>query len=341
MQSMKRVSVFLAIASLVASIVLVAVTSGIAEAQDAGAPPPQRERVALLPASGTNVHEGYLQAAQDFLRAHLETTGTFQVFMVPGKVGAAEVQPYEAAGRGKELGADLAAVLHISRLGNTARCRLAVYDTETATLIHLDEMAAGSPDDLDKVLKRLAQGMATGQRAAASAGIDTVTDKEAQALLKMTATSLFGIKIGAVTPVSRAGEGGSAIPGAGVYWMYDARTFLAEVAFDFHYLGVDDGDSNHDYSFGLGAYYPFSRANTAPYAGLAVRYGRAAYSNGVNASGGTGVSLHLTGGVLIGRLSNVQLRGEASLFVNTFEETDEMGSASRANGIVFSAGLGF
>lgn len=336
MQSMKRVLVFLATASILAT----ATASGVAEAQE-GAPPPQRERVALLPASGTNVHEGYLQAAQDFLRAHLETTGTFQVFMVPGKVGANEVQPYEAAGRGKELGADLAVVLHIARLGNTARCRLAVYDTQTATLIHLDEMAAGSPDDLDKVLKRLAQGMATGRRAADSAEIDSVTDQEAEALLKMTATSLFGIKISAVTPVSRAGEGESAIPGAGVYWMYDARTFLAEVAFDFHYRSIEDGDSNHDYSFGLGAYYPFSRANTAPYAGLAVRYGRAAYTNGQEASGGTGVSLHLTGGLLIGRLSNVQLRGEASLFVNTFDETDEMGNTSRANGIVVSAGLGF
>ncbi|MCG8417831.1 MAG: hypothetical protein MJE77_07795 [Proteobacteria bacterium] len=321
MQSVKRILIYTALLSLL--------TPALARAQ-------KRDRIALLPVSGTNVHEGYLQATQDFLRAHLESTGTFEVALIAGANSTREIMSYEAVGRAREIGAIVAVVVHVSRLGSTARVRLAAYDVKTAYMVHVDEMAAESPEDLDKVLKRLAIGLATGKKAHQVAEIDTVTQKEADALLKQKATNVVGMKIGAVTPVSRAGEGETALPGLGLFWLYDARSFLADISVDFHYKSGDG-----DISIGLGAYYPFNKSNTTPYLGLAVRYGRAGYTAGSESRGGTGVSVHATFGVLIGRLSTVQLRGETSFFVNTFDEEDSFGMKSRANGVVVSAGIGF
>jgi hypothetical protein len=61
-------------------------------------------------------------------------------------------------------------------------------------------------------------------------------------------------------------------------------------------------------------------------------------------AGATGISGALTAGLLFGRLSTVQLRGEVSLFQNFFREDrdfDGTGGGTHNTGIVFSGGIGF
>lgn len=293
------------------------------------------QRVALLPVSGTNLHEGYLQATQDFLRGHLEATGRFQVITVPGPPRAQEVDAGEAVTRAREVGADIAVVCHVARLGATARIRLVAYDARSGQMIHTDTMSAGSPDDIDPALARLARGLAEGKPASETADIHTVTEKEADPLLKQQATSVFGVRIGVVSPVTRAEDGSAGLPGMGVFWLYDVRTFLADVSIDFH-----SKDGEGDFTVALGAYYPFSQRNTTFYAGGGLRYGTSDYGDDVD--GGSGVSFFASGGVLLGRLSTVQLRGEASYFVNMFEETSaDKNESARGSGLILSVGIGF
>lgn len=291
------------------------------------------ERVAVLPVSGVNLHEGYLQAAQDLLRVHLEGTGRYDVVMIDGPHGAREVSPQDAMAQAQAAGAQIAVVVHVTRLGSSARIRLVAYDPATGRIVQRDELAAGSPEDIDPALERLAKAMATGKRAADTADIYTVTEKEADPLRKQATTSVFGLKIGALVPVSSAGEGEPAMPGAGIFWLYDVRTFLAELAADFHLK-----DGNGDFTIGLGAYYPFSQNNTTGYLGGGLRYGWVNLGNG---DSGAGVAFHATAGLLVGRLSTVQLRAEVAFFMNTFTESDIGGVETRANGVVVSGGLGF
>jgi hypothetical protein len=110
------------------------------------------------------------------------------------------------------------------------------------------------------------------------------------------------------------------------------RSFLADITLDYHTSGGEG-----DFSVALGAYYPFSRTNTTPYIGGGLRYGYADYGY----DGGWGVSAVGSVGVLFGRLSTVQLRGEASFFFNMFEEENFEGERARSAGLLVSAGIGF
>lgn len=295
------------------------------------------ERVALLPASGVNINEGTLEAAQDILRGELTRTGRFQVAQLPGPVGKVEASPDEAVGAARGQGADLGAVLHITRLGNVARLRLTAYAAATGQMVYTDELPAASPDDMPPVLTRLAKGMATGKSAADNADIETVTATEAGPLRKRRATSVFGVELGYQIPLTDPYEGGEqlALPGMAIFWLYDARSFLADVSVGFH---TDGGDG--DYFIGLGAYYPFSRGDVTPYLGGGFRYGHSEYGG----EGGSGMVGLMNGGLIIGRLSTVQVRAEVGLFFNLFKEyasDGRLGDDTRSMGLCFNLGLGF
>jgi hypothetical protein len=304
------------------------------------------QKVALMPVTGTNVHPGYLEAARDLMKDHLMGTGRFNVVMVAGEPGTMEMSSDVAVARGREVGAALAVVVHLTRLAGTGRLRLVAYDVGTGNFTHSDSIAiAGGPDDLDPALKRLAVGLATGKPASQTADIESVTQKQADPLLKESATKIFGLRLGALVAFNRpAGLDSAALPGIGVFWMYDARSFLGEVALD-----MNTADSGHGFAVSIGGYYPFSRSNLTPYLGTSAAYSFV----DLGGAGASGIRITPAFGVLFGRLSTVQFRGEVGYFLNTFGERPDTtftgepavpgaGTAKRfAHGPQFSVGLGF
>ena len=325
----------------------------------AGAAPQQK--VALLPMSGTNVHPGYLDAGRDILKDHLLGTGKYNVIALGGDSAAAEVTGEQAVTRAREVGADLAVVAHLTRLSGTGRVRLVAYRVADGFIAHADSMSiAGGPDDLDPALKRLAVAMASGKPASQTGDIDSVTQKEADPLLKQEANKIFGLRLGALVATNRPGEQDmQAYPGIGVFWMYDARSFIGEVSIDLH-INNDTDDSNDPsgadsggggFAIGIGGYYPFNRSNFTPYIGGSLSY---AFVNDFGGDGANGIRIMPTVGFLFGRLSTVQIRGELGYFMNTFGEraapsralsvtptTSTRGSKSYAHGPLFGLGLGF
>jgi hypothetical protein len=285
------------------------------------------ETVALVPPSGTNIHQGYLDAARDLLRGHLLGTGRYNVVAVPNVSSAQELGALDAGAIAKQVGAEVAVVLHITRLGEAATARLSAYSVH-GRLVYSDSLRAASPEDLDVILERLAKGMATGKSAQQTAEIDTVTEKEADPFLKMTATSVFGIKLGGMAPLNTD----EVYPGISFFWLYDMRTFLAEID-----VGMHTGDDGGDLFVGINAYYPLSRTNTSPYVGGGLRYQFSNY-DGIDDRSGTdaGIAAHATVGAIMGRLQSVQLRGDLSYFTTFYNDGGEV-----AHGLRFGLGLGF
>ncbi len=315
-----------------------------------------RQKVALLPLSGTNVHPGYLDAGRDILKDHLLGTGRFDVITVAGESGAVEIAGADAVAKGREVGAELAIVAHLSRLSGAGRIRLLAYRVADGGLAHADSMAiAGGPDDLDPALRRLAVGLSTGKRVEDTAEIDSVTQRESDPYLKQSATKIFGLKLGTAIAFNRPGEkdpGG--FPGIGIFWMYDARRFLADISLDLLFKDDEGGV----FVAGLGGYYPFMRGDFTPYAGLQAAFSSGSYGGDAAA----GIRLTPVVGVLLGRLSTVQFRGEIGYFFNTYGEKPEetplarpgtstpglaptamtgAGSERFTHGLLFSVGLGF
>lgn len=300
--------------------------------------------VVLLPPSGSNIHPGILRAASEVLRDHLQRTEKFTVVSAGGEPTADEPASGRAAEQARAAQADMAVVLRITRLANVARVRLSAYRSADAHLVHWDSMSTGgTPDDLDPVLARLAKGLATGRPVRETADIETVTQKERETLTKREANKTFGVRVGSLFALDRAGgDNIGSVPGLGLFWLYDARTWLADVGLDF---GSTDGNSM--LTVGVGAYYPFKREDVAPYLGGSVRY---AHMN-LGGRGASGLTLQPTFGLLLGRLSSVQIRGEVGYFLNTFAE-EEPAPASPAtagspviehfsHGPTLSVGIGF
>ena len=294
------------------------------------------ERVAVLPFSGVNVHPGYLQAAQSLLRDHLVATGRFAAVAVAGQPPSAELPVAEMGKQGQAASADLVAAGHITHVQSVSRIRVCLYEVATGSLRYDDTLgSSGGPDEMDTILKRLASGAAHGERASGNAELDTVTVQEAEAPLKVTATRSVGLRLGTIVPLNRPAGEVAAAPGLGVSWLYDARAYLAELFVDYY-----NSPSSKQYAFdvGVGLYYPLGRRNWSPYVG-----GGAAYSiESFGGAGANGLRFHGAVGVLLGRLSTVQMRGELGYFINSFtEKASATGETALSHGPQLTLAVGF
>ncbi|MGC9984074.1 MAG: hypothetical protein ABSF35_10610 [Polyangia bacterium] len=299
--------------------------------------------VALLPPTGDNVAPTILQASRDLLKDHLQRTGAYTVVEPTATPSTEEPTPAQAAKQATALGAEQAIVLRLIHFGTSARVRLTAYAASTGQVVYWDSIViSGGPEELDTVIQRLVHAMLIGKPVRDSAEIDTVTDKETNNLARRTANKSFGLHLFTYLPFNTAGGSMTALPGGGLFWLYDARSWMADVAVD---VGV--ADSHGSYAASIGGYYPLLREDFTPYLGGVVRW---AYMN-LGGQGASGIALQPTVGVLLGRLSSVQLRAEVGYFINTFGEREnypmDVTSPTAeppkhySHGFMLNVGLGF
>jgi hypothetical protein len=309
------------------------------------APAPRLQTVAVLPVTGDNVAPEILSAANDILKDHLQRAGVYAV-VEPARVAPAaspaapgvppmpppamqEPTPAAAAQTGAALGAELAVVVRVTHFGNSARLRLTAYATGTAQVVYWDSILInGGPDELDVAIQRLVNGMKTGKPVRDSAELETVTDKETMALNRREANKSFGLRITSFLPFNSAADNFEAVTAGGLFWLYDARSWMADIAID-----IGGGANNRFFmDAALGAYYPLLREDFTPYVGGQIRWAEMRLGGG----GASGLTLQPTVGILLGRLSSVQIRAEVGYFFNTFGES--LGTTYDANGTLVSNG---
>ncbi len=321
-------------------------------------PPPRMQVVALLPPSGDNIAPELLRAARDILKDHLSRTGTYTVLepavaapqppagAPPGAsppVFSEEPTAVDASRLGASVGAELAIVLRLTHFGNSARLRLTAYSTGTAQVVYWDSiLIAGGPDELDVAIQRLVHGMLTGKPVRESAELETVTDKETMALNRREANKSFGVRLTELLPFNAAGPDFQPVTAGGLFWLYDARSWMADIAVD-----IGGGAENRFFmDAGIGAYYPFLREDFTPYLGAQIRWAEMM----LGGQGASGLTLQPTLGMLLGRLSSVQIRAEVGYFINTFGEREPYTTTTTvttntplhySQGFVISAGIGF
>lgn len=313
-------------------VLAVAVTliGGAVRAQQASTP------IVLMPASGLNVSPGILDAARDLLKDHLQRTGRFTVLTGSGASTTDEPTGAMAVEQAAAAHAQQAAVLRLTHLGTSTRIRFTVYAL-TGQVVYWDSMAiSGGPEQMDVVLERLVHAMVIGKPVRESAELETVTDDETNQLNRRNANKTFGLHLFTLLPFNTPSGKTTAVPGVGLFWMYDARSWMADIAVD---LGGHDG--NLVFDVGLGAYYPFFRTDFTPFIGGKIKYGYFSYGG----SGSAGVSLEPTFGMLLGRTSSVQVRAEVGYFVDTFPESPKATSSVTddrvSHGLALTVGLGF
>jgi hypothetical protein len=297
--------------------------------------------VALLPPAGTNVAPVVLEAARNILKDHLQRTGRYTVVTPAGAPTTEEPNAFQASQMASSVGATQAIVLQITHLGSTARARMTVYAVGTGQVIYWDSMpVTGGPDELDTVLQRLVHALVIGKPVRESAEIDTVTQRETQALARRNANRVFGVHLVAMTSVNAPDGEATPLTGAGLFWLYDARSWMADISLN---AGTRQGEGGFA-DLSLGAYYPFSREDFTPYFGAAMKWAYLSFGG----RGAGGLVAQPTFGILLGRLSTVQVRAQIGYFFSTFGErfnediTTGVTSAKRFNhGFTANVGLGF
>jgi hypothetical protein len=306
--------------------------------------------VALLPPTGDNVDPSILRASRELLKDHLQRSRAFNVVEVQGEPTRDDPNPVQAGKLAAALGAEQAVLFRIIHFGNTSRARLTVFAAATGQVVYWDSIViVGGPEELDPVIQRLVYAMRTGKPVRDAAEIDTVTDKETETFKRRQANKSFGVRLFTLMPFNTPAKSFSAVPGGGLFWLYDARSWMADIAVD---LGGRDGHASFGAS--IGGYYPLLREDVTPYIGGVVRW---AYLN-FGGQGDSGLMLQPTVGVLLGRLSSTQLRGEVGYFFNTFSEAEKVkrpsdtvtsygdpeyvdGPRHYSHGFMLSVGLGF
>jgi hypothetical protein len=354
MHTVPRLTRFVVVAAALSTVAVVAAP--------AFADPPARvQPVAVLPPTGDNIDPGLLRSARDLLKDHLSRTGTYTVLepavpppapapgAAPGAVPPAfteEPTAAEAARLGASVGAELSIVLRLTHFGTSARLRLTAYSTGTAQVVYWDSiLIAGGPDELDVAIQRLVHGMVTGKPVRESAELETVTDKETMSLNRREANKTFGVRLTEFLPFNAAGPDFQPVTAGGLFWLYDARSWMADIAVD---IG-GGAESRFFMDAALGAYYPFLREDFTPYAGAEIRWADMT----LGGQGAGGLTLQPTFGILLGRLSSVQIRAEVGYFINTFGEREPYTTTTGtyvvntntplhySQGFVISAGIGF
>jgi len=318
-----------AVATLMVAAGAVA-AGGVAQAQPASLP------MVLMPASGLNVSPGILDAARDLLKDHLQRTGRYTVLTGAGVSSTEEPTAATAVEQANAAHAQQAAVLRLTHLGTSTRVRFTVYAL-SGQVVYWDSMAiTGGPEQMDVVLERLVHAMVIGKPVRESAELETVTNDEMSTLNRRNANKTFGVHLFTLLPFNTPSAKSTAVPGGGLFWMYDARSWMADIAVD---LGGHNGSVAFD--VGLGAYYPFFRTDFTPYLGGKIKYGYFNYGG----SGSAGVSVEPTFGLLLGRTSSVQVRAEVGYFVDTFSESPKDTSSITedrvSHGVAVTVGLGF
>lgn len=278
---------------------------------------------ALAPVEGVNVHAGHVAAAQRVLEGHLEALGQ--------RVVALEAGVKDAAAAAREKGAIAVLRCSMTRIGQKVKVWMRLEPIEgSARTATLD---ASSPEDLDPVLLRLARQLSSGTPAA-DARIGEVTEKEEDVYGRKTAASYVGLAVTAT--FGGASGGGDALGGLGVYWLYDARTFLADIQAGF---GVSQTASDGGGWMGLSiaGLYPLADRDVTPFVGAGLGFMRLE----LDGHAGTGVQVFGDAGVLFGRTSTVHFRADLRPFVTTFELTDDLGRGGVGYGAQLALGVGF
>lgn len=289
----------------------------------------QGECVLVFPFEGAGVHPDILISAGDGLALFLRDEG-YTVINAPA---GPPLPPEQARASAAQAGAHLYVTGRVVKLGRTAIVEIAVHDLQAPAPVWTDRLSAGTPEDLEPVLQRLAKSVATRQKATELQSIHTVTEKEAAPLRRERATNYFGVHLGGAA--TELGDG--VLAGGGVNWMYDARKVLFDIDLFLYWAGAPGAYGG----VSIGAYAPLADLSTTPYLGggleltgldLGSEYDSSTSTYADNS--GSGLSGFVAGGVIIGRTSTVHLRIDLRGFMTSYDVGD-----GRATGLLFSAGI--
>jgi hypothetical protein len=202
-----------------------------------------------------------------------------------------------------------------------------MYKTDDGSLFWSDRLKAQNPDDIEPILQKISKTLGTDKKASEESNIYNVTSYDSYKLKQKRANSAFGASIGAVVLMNEMFSKDRISAGGGIFWLYDVRSVMYEIDLQTYLTGSKTvGDIS------LHSYYPFLAEDNTPFIGGGLGFGwctsnqHTNYESVIGSYAGSGLTLFIGGGYIIGRTSNATLRIHARYMIGAYSMDNPEGS---------------
>lgn len=230
-------------------------------------------RTLVLPLRSIGVSDTTVLVSQDLLAGSLEDLGLEVVrpaaSAAPLPSGADACDAAEcAATLAREHDAELVVYGSLSRLGGKIISRLNVLRAGEASPWYRDQLTATSEDDLDRVMRRFAEGISAGRPNSDRATVESVTRAETETPARRATRSGMGVRAGFLFPDGGSFGGADRLTNLRAVYRYEFKDFQIETT---PVLGFSWGKGNFDWSMlDVGASRIFGTGDVSTYLGASI-----------------------------------------------------------------------
>lgn len=355
-------------ASIVRSVVLpillglalgVAQTAPASASPEAGAAAGTAAPTLVLPFRSVGVSDTTVAVARDLLAGDIEAGGipvTARPAWGGGIPAAAEVCDEDACARkaAEEAGAAQVVYGTMSKLGEKVVVRAHLLRLADAMPFYTEQISATSVEDLDVVMRRIAEGIIAGRPNSDRASIDTVTREETKRPRRREGRSGIGFRAGMLWPSADSYGGANRLTDLHLAWGFEGRNFMVETT---TLMGLRWGDGSVDWTlldlfvarmFGLGDVSTYAGGGLGVHALHIDRGGNGyytspqygdSYSYSDGSDSGTALTAEVGVGVVLLRTYSFRIIADAR-YHYTFEDFPDAGGDG-ANGLLVTFGTSY
>ncbi|MBU1706731.1 porin family protein [bacterium] len=304
---------------------------------------------AVLPITPVGVDSVTARVATGLLLSEMRNQGLS--VMDKRELGATE-SPLQAANRLQDSGAEFAVYGTLSKLGAKLLVEVNVVKIATAEVTFTDRLPSETTEDLDVIIRRLAKGIATGQKSGATATVENITDAETRTPRRRASFSSWGMQAGYLWPTGDSWGGVSKMVAIDIVYRYETNKWELEVIPLSGFRGGGDDDKSafdwviFDFSF----HYFLTPTDVSPYLGGGLGFHSVHAEETIPGDWGsetvsddaTGFAFNVGGGVMFFRTYDFRLTADLryEYVAHTFEglENDQASSVMFTIGFAYARG---
>jgi|GEM_PF-7098116 len=230
----------------------------------------------VLPFHTTGVDATTAEVCRNLLQQELQAKGV--AVMTGGALAEglptgeqACVEPGCAGGLARRLGADRVVYGSLSRLGEKILVQVYALPAGAVVPNYSDRFSVFQTEDLDRVMLRIAEGLARGRANSDQATVDSVTRTESEEPLRRATRRGLGFRGGFIYPTGDSYGGTNRLTSLTLLYKYEGRDFFVESTV---LTGLAWGENAVEWTpLDVFAARFLSREDAAPYfgAGLGIR----------------------------------------------------------------------
>ncbi len=176
---------------------------------------------------------------------------------------------------GRAVGADKVVLVSLGKLGENIVVRYTALDVSTGEPILSDRMTAESLEELDPVMKRVAESVISGKPAEKVITKETVTEHEAKEPTRRKNFYTYGGKIGYMFPFGKSFGNAERLVCFDAVGLYEMQHFLVEAHSGYRVnIDADEGEFAYDFPVEFSLIYAFKTGDFSPFvvAGLGMHW---------------------------------------------------------------------